>query len=57
MSETAWILLALGAWVMVIGGVWVCSRVVKHVDRAQSEVLAAGRRARFVDPPRRSEVS
>jgi hypothetical protein len=34
-----------------MGTVYICADVVKDVDEAQSRVLTAGRRQRFVDPP------
>ena len=51
MSVTIWILFALGTWLVVMGTVYICADVVKDVDEAQSRVLTAGRRQRFVDPP------
>lgn len=57
MSGTVWILFAVGTWLVLMGTVYICADVVKDVDRAQSEVLASGRRARLVDPaPRRSRI-
>jgi hypothetical protein len=50
MSGTVWILFALGTWLVVMSTVYICAGLVKDVDRAQSDVLARGRRDRFVDP-------
>jgi hypothetical protein len=50
MTGTGWILLALGTWLVVMGAVYIAAGLVKDVDRAQSDVLARGRRDRFVDP-------
>ncbi len=50
MSGTVWILFALGTWLVVMGTVYICAGLVKDADRAQSDVLARGRRDRFVGP-------
>lgn len=57
MSAISWILLATGTWLVIIGAMRVFAAEVKDSDRAQSELLAATRRARFVNPqPRRAQV-
>lgn len=50
MSATFWVLIAGGVWLVVIGTLRICADVVKDVDRAQSELLAAHRRDRFAAP-------
>ena len=57
MSAISWVLLALGTWLAIVAVMRVCAADVKSSDRVQSEILAAARRARFVNPaPRRSQV-
>jgi hypothetical protein len=57
MSEILWIVLAFGAWLAIISTMRVCAGEIKDSDRAQSELLAAERQARFVNPePRRIQV-
>ena len=57
MSTLYWTVLALGTWLAIMATLRVCAGDVKDADRAQSELLAAARRARFVNPqPRRSQV-
>jgi hypothetical protein len=48
MSGTFWLLIVGGLWLVVLGTLRICASAVKDVDRAQSEVFAAARRARFV---------
>jgi hypothetical protein len=53
MSGTFWLFVAGGLWLVVIGTLRICASAVKDVDRAQSEMFAAARRARFAAPPSR----
>lgn len=48
MTATAWILVAAGAWLIAMGTMGIIAALTKDVDRAQSMVLAAHRRDRFV---------
>jgi hypothetical protein len=48
MSGTFWLLVVGGLWLVGVGMLRVCARGLKDVDRAQSEMFAAARRARFV---------
>ena len=50
MTGTVWILFALGAWLVAMGTVYICASLIKDMDRAQSDVLARGRRDGLVDP-------
>jgi hypothetical protein len=53
MTATHWVLLALGTWLGIIAMVRVFAADSKDIDRRQSEIIAAARRARFVNPPSR----
>ena len=53
MSTTFWLLTAGGLWLVVIGTLRICASAVKDVDRAQSELLAAARRARLAGSDQR----
>jgi hypothetical protein len=48
MSVTFWLLILGGLWLVALGTLRICASAVKDVDRAQSEMFAAARRARFV---------
>ena len=50
MSGTLWLLIVGGLWLVVLGTLRICASAVKDVDRAQSEMFAAARRARLVAP-------
>jgi hypothetical protein len=55
MSVTFWLLTVGGLWLVVLGTLRICASAVKDVDRAQSEMFAAARRARLAashTPPR-----
>ena len=47
-SGTFWLLIVGGLWLVVLGTLRICASAVKDVDRAQSEMFAAARRARVV---------
>lgn len=58
MSTTIWLLVAGGLWLVVVGTLRICASALKDVDRAQSELLAAGRRARLAGAePRHARVA
>jgi hypothetical protein len=46
MSVTFWLLMVGGVWLVVLGTLRICASAVKDVDRAQSDMFAAARRAR-----------
>ncbi len=48
MSGTFWLLIAGGLWLVALGTLRICASAMKDVDRAQSEMFASARRARFV---------
>jgi hypothetical protein len=50
MSGTFWLLMVGGLWLVVLGTLRICASAVKDADRAQSEMFAAARRARFTAP-------
>lgn len=58
MSGTFWLLIGGGLWLVVLGTLRICASAIKDVDRAQSEIFAAARRARFnaPAPSRRADV-
>jgi hypothetical protein len=57
MSTIYWVLVAVSVWLTFVTTLSVCFGDTKDADRAQSDLLAAARRARFVNPqPRRTQV-
>jgi hypothetical protein len=47
MSVTFWLLTVGGLWLVALGTLRICASAVKEVDRAQSDMFAAARRARL----------
>jgi hypothetical protein len=48
MSVTFWLVMVGGAWFVALGMLRIGASAVKDVDRAQSEMFAATRRARRI---------
>jgi hypothetical protein len=54
MTATMWISVAMGMWLLAMGSMAIIAAATKDADRAQSRLVTAIRRERFLAPPRRA---